>query len=120
MPRGCHSLNLTLCDMVNCCVKAISFFGVVQRIYCVFANSIKYWKILQDHVDGLTLKTLSTTCWESRVESVKAIRSQATQIKEPLFKVAETGEDAKVKSEAKSLATHELENFEFLLGMIFC
>ena len=88
MPCGCHSLNLTLCDMANCCVKAISFFGVVQCIYCIFANSTKRWKILQDHVDGLTLKTLSTTRWESRLESIKAIRSQTVQIKEALFKVA--------------------------------
>ena len=29
MPCGCHSLNLTLCDMANCCVKMKSFFGVV-------------------------------------------------------------------------------------------
>lgn len=30
----------------------------------------------------------------------------------------ETNEDPKVKSEAESLATHELQNFEFLLGMV--
>ncbi|KAG5553188.1 hypothetical protein RHGRI_011152 [Rhododendron griersonianum] len=32
MPCGCHSLNLVLCDMANSCNKAISFFGVLQRI----------------------------------------------------------------------------------------
>jgi hypothetical protein len=32
-PCGCHSLNLTLCDMANSCRKAKDFFGVVQRIY---------------------------------------------------------------------------------------
>lgn len=25
-PCGCHSLNLLLCDMANCCPKATSFF----------------------------------------------------------------------------------------------
>lgn len=40
-PCGCHSLNLMLCDMANCCNKATSFFGVVQRIYCLFAASTK-------------------------------------------------------------------------------
>ncbi|XP_058096149.1 uncharacterized protein LOC131241349 [Magnolia sinica] len=40
-PCGCHSLNLVLCDMTNSCSKAISFFGVVQRIYSLFASSTK-------------------------------------------------------------------------------
>ncbi|RYE19971.1 MAG: DUF4371 domain-containing protein [Sphingobacteriaceae bacterium] len=29
-PCACHSLNLMLCDMANCCPKAVSFFGVIQ------------------------------------------------------------------------------------------
>ena len=32
-PCGCHSLNLALCDMGNSCLKAKSFFGIVQCIY---------------------------------------------------------------------------------------
>jgi hypothetical protein len=33
---GCHSLNLTLCDMSKSCGKAKNFFGVIQRIYTIF------------------------------------------------------------------------------------
>ena len=60
-PCGCHSLNLVLCDMANYCPKAISFFGVIQRIYTMFSSSTKRWKILQDNVSGLTFKSLSQT-----------------------------------------------------------
>ena len=45
-PCGCHSLNLALCDMENSCLKAKSFFGIVQCIYILFSSSTKRWKIL--------------------------------------------------------------------------
>ena len=35
-PCGCHSLNLVICDVANSCVRAVSFFGVLQRIYSLF------------------------------------------------------------------------------------
>jgi hypothetical protein len=116
-PCGCHSLNLTLFDMVSSCVKATSFFGAVQRIYSLFSSSTKRWRILQYKKLSLTVKPLSQTCWESHIESIKAIRYQASQIREALIELAETSDDYKTKSEAESLATNEFENFEFLLGM---
>ena len=63
---GCHSLNLTVCDMAKTCGKAKDFFGIIQRIYTTFANSTKKWKILKDNIgEGLTLKSVSSTRWES-------------------------------------------------------
>ena len=94
------------------------FFGVVQRIYSLFSSSTKRWKILQEHVPNLTIKSLSQTRWESRIESVKAIKFQAPQIRDALLELAEISENSKIKSEAKCLSTYELENFEFLLGMV--
>ena len=84
---GCHSLNLTLCDMAKSCGKAIDFFGIIQHIYTTFANSTKKWQILKDNITGLTLKSVLATHWESRVESVKAIRFQCADIREALLQV---------------------------------
>ncbi|XP_033133742.1 zinc finger MYM-type protein 1 [Brassica rapa] len=81
MPCACHSLNLVVSDMAHSCLKAISFFGVVQRIYTLFSSSTKRWKILLDHVPFFTVKSLSNTRWESRINSVKAIRFQALQVR---------------------------------------
>ena len=60
-PCGCHSLNLVLCDMAKSCPRAISFFGTIQRIYSLFSSSTKRWKILQDNIPNLTVKSLSQT-----------------------------------------------------------
>ncbi|KAL2962667.1 hypothetical protein AAZX31_17G157300 [Glycine max] len=114
---GCHNLNSVLCDMASSSPRAISFFGVLQRIYSLFASSTKRWKILQDNVSKFFVKSLSQTRWESRIESVKAIKFQAPKVRDALTELSKTCEDPKLKSEAMSLATHELEDFEFLLGM---
>ncbi|XP_070672535.1 uncharacterized protein [Malus domestica] len=103
--------------MANSCGKAKDFFGTVQRIYSLFANSTKRWLILKENIKGLTLKSLSTTRWESRVASVKAIQSQPLQIKKALLQLAESDNDLVTRSAAKSLAAYDIGNFEFLLGM---
>ncbi|XP_042425826.1 uncharacterized protein LOC122013646 [Zingiber officinale] len=115
---GCHSLNLTLVDMVECYPKAKSLFGVVQRIYTLFSSSTKRWTIFKDKVSGLTVKPLSHTRWKSHVESVKAIKEQIVHIRDALLDLAEVAEDSKTKSDAETLALYDLENFEFLLGIV--
>ena len=66
---------------------------------------------------GLTLKLLSQTRRENRIESVKVIKFQALEIRDALLQLAKTSEDPKTKGEADCLATYEIESFEFLLGM---
>ena len=68
-------------------------------------------KNLQNHIHSLTLKSLSQRCWESRVESVKAVRFKAQQIRDALFELVETNDDPKIKSEVECLTSYELEKF---------
>ncbi|XP_024978946.1 zinc finger MYM-type protein 1-like [Cynara cardunculus var. scolymus] len=118
MTCGCHSLNLVLCDMANSCHKAKTFFGTCQTIYNVFANSTKRWNVLLEFIDDLTLKSLSTTRWESHIESVKAIKSQFAQIKEALLKLSQVSDDGKLCRDAESLVNGELSSFEFIVSLV--
>ncbi|KAH1194101.1 hypothetical protein GmHk_19G054985 [Glycine max] len=103
--------------MTYSCIKVVSFFGVVQRIYSLFSSSPKRWKILLDNVLGLTLKSLSNTRWESQIKSVKAIRFQGPLLRLALVELYKSCDDAKLKSEVESLV-NTIESLEFLLGMI--
>jgi hypothetical protein len=118
IPCACHSLNLTLCDMSKSCSKAVSFFGIVQRIYALFLGSTKRWKVLLDHVPSLTVKSLCNTRWESRIKSVAAIRYKAPHIRAALFELHHASDtDPMAKSDAKSLYDL-IGTFEFILGMV--
>ena len=61
---------------------------------------------------------MSSTRWESHVDSVKAIRFQMEEIREVLFQVSETDNDDKICSEPRSLATNELGDYEFIVGIV--
>ncbi|XP_066354822.1 uncharacterized protein [Miscanthus floridulus] len=115
---GCHSLNLTLCDMATkTCGRAKDFFGIIQRIYTAFANSTKKWQILKENITGLTLKSVSATRWESRIDSVKAIRFQCADIWEALLQVSDIDNDPAKSSEAKGLANNELGQYDFIVAV---
>ena len=110
---GCHNLNLVLCDVANLSPRAISFFGVLKRIYFLFASSTKRCKILQDNICKFMVKSTSKTWWESRIESVKTIKFQALKLRDVLLQLSKCCEDPKIKSEDMCLETYEIENIEF-------
>lgn len=90
MPCGCHSLNLVLCDMATSSPAAATLFGIIQQIYVLFSASTQRWAVFRKHVTNLTVKPNCETRWESRVNSVKAVRYQVGEIYDALIEVSET------------------------------
>ncbi|XP_064122415.1 uncharacterized protein LOC135226631 [Macrobrachium nipponense] len=81
---------------------AISYFSNVQKLYSLFSASPQRWAILREHVT-VAPKTWSNTRWESRSNSIEALRYQASNIREALLKIREVM-DRLTKVEAQSLA----------------
>ncbi|XP_069460610.1 zinc finger MYM-type protein 1-like [Ambystoma mexicanum] len=118
VPCGCHSLNLVVSDAALSSLDSVTLFGLLQRIYTLFSASTIRWKVLTNNVRNLTVKPLSDTRWESRIDSVKAVRFQVTDIYDTLMELAQLSKaDAGVRHEAQSLA-NQITDFKFLVSLV--
>uniref|UniRef100_A0A8C3HBI5 TTF-type domain-containing protein n=1 Tax=Chrysemys picta bellii TaxID=8478 RepID=A0A8C3HBI5_CHRPI len=71
IPCHAHSLNLVVSDAAKSSKDAVSYFTTVQAIYNFFSASTHRWAVLKKHLEQkLTLKPLSQTRWESRIEDL--------------------------------------------------
>jgi len=75
VPCGAHSLNLVVADAAKSSPDAIGYFGYVAKLFKLFSASTHRWDILLKHVKT-TLKSWSETGWESRIDSIQAVRYQ--------------------------------------------
>ncbi|XP_076046741.1 zinc finger MYM-type protein 1-like [Oratosquilla oratoria] len=99
-------------DAATASIDATSYFGTVQKLYNLFSASPQRWAILKDYVT-VALKTWSDTRWESRINSIEAVRYQASNIREALLKVREVS-DPLTKVETQSLA-EEVGSYRFII-----
>lgn len=122
VPCNAHTLNLVLNDSANCCLEAVSFFSLIQAIYNFFSSSTHRWDILIKYLPGLTVKPLSGTRWESRVDAVKATRFQSNEICDVLADIEENktltyASSVKSRSEAKGIKKN-IYNFKFVMCLV--
>lgn len=118
VPCAAHSLNLVVNDAAKSSLEIVNFFSIVQEIYVFFSASISRWQILAKEVPTLSLKPLSNTRWESRVEAVKALRFNLGKVYDALFSIySDRSKDAESRNVANSLLT-KIKNFKFICSLI--
>ncbi|XP_055524477.1 zinc finger MYM-type protein 1-like [Wyeomyia smithii] len=104
VPCSNHSLNLVN-DGAKSCFEAVDFFSVVQEIFNFFSASTHRWSVLKKHITSLTVKPLSGTRWESRIDAVTPLRFNIGEIYDALYEASEDlKQDAFARNTAKSLA----------------
>jgi hypothetical protein len=81
-----------LCDAAKSSVKSVTLFGVLGRLYSLFAASVNGWNILTDLEISFTLTRLCDKRWEAKIASVKALRYQIGDVHDEFITLAEKEE----------------------------
>ena len=113
-----HTLNLVVVDSANSSTEALTFFGVLTRLYVLFSSSAQRWEILKKHVE-LSIKSQSDTRWESRIKCIKPLRYNLKEVLlalKDLEAISIERKDGRAASETKSLIAH-LSKWSFLLSV---
>ncbi|KAL4084972.1 hypothetical protein QTP88_027831 [Uroleucon formosanum] len=116
-----YNLNLVLNDAMNSSTEVKNFFGLVEKIYTFFSNSIKRWQLLLSSESSdisITLKRLCTTRWSSRYDSLLAIRHRYVDILKCLSQIVLRSKNEDEIFEANYLKVH-MEDFQFIFSVIF-
>ena len=74
-PCAGHQMNLVGVHAAESCTKAITFFGVIQKMYNIFSSSPQRWEILKKHTN-CAFHPLSKTRWSARIDAVKPFAKQ--------------------------------------------
>ena len=97
--------------------KAVSFFDLVQEVYNFFSGSNIRWAVLMKLAPTLTLKPLSDTRWESRVESLMTLKYEYSKVYNALVEIANSSEyDTSTKFQANNLAK-QMSKFTFMVSL---
>ena len=120
VPCANHTLtgNLVVVDSANSLTEALTFFGVLTRLYVLFSSSAQRWESLKKHVE-LSMKSQSDTRWESRIKCIKPLRYNLKEVLlalKDLEAISIERKDGRAASETKSLIA-DLSKWSFLLSV---
>uniref|UniRef100_A0A8C6LVK5 TTF-type domain-containing protein n=1 Tax=Nothobranchius furzeri TaxID=105023 RepID=A0A8C6LVK5_NOTFU len=118
-PCAAHSLNLVGVNCVeNCCEEVNSFFELLQSLYRFCSASTHRWNTVfndSEHNIKYTYKSLSTTRWNCRADSTKALKVNYRSIRDILAKISlDRDEKTQTKLEAAALVS-KLDKLETVI-----
>ncbi|XP_018495217.1 uncharacterized protein LOC100901689 [Galendromus occidentalis] len=96
-----HSLNLAGVHAASASVRSVSFFGVIEKLFCFFSSSTHRWSALTA-VAG-SLKRLIETRWSARGDAVGSVKKHYLGIISVLEKLTTEVENAATRGDAAVL-----------------
>ncbi|XP_065674141.1 zinc finger MYM-type protein 1-like [Hydra vulgaris] len=117
VPCATRSLNLVIVDGALSSISAISFFGVLSRLYTLFSSSPPRWEILKSCV-AISVKPQSDTRWESRINCVKPLRFYLKEILEALEKLEEHALEKRDRATSTELLQSSATSLDILASEI--
>lgn len=106
IPCSAHTLNLVGSSAARCCIKATSFFDILQEIFNFFTASSQRWNHLNTFFskENLTVKSLSITRWSAREEACRSLNKDGEAIVRALLSIIENeNEKSLLKCEARGI-----------------
>ncbi|XP_049798808.1 zinc finger MYM-type protein 1-like [Schistocerca nitens] len=116
VPCSSHSLNLVVSDAAMSSKYAVSMFSTVESLYDFFSSSVRRWDVLEKYLPNLSLKPLSDTRWESRIDALTPMRFHIGGVYDAQVHISEEFDDV-TAHEATSLA-NQIKNYTFLTSLV--
>ena len=93
IPCAAHSLNLVGVSAAESCVNAISFFGLIQKLFNFFSASTLRWAVMSECLENeagstLVLKRVTGTRWCERADATKALSHGYSSFQKALSVIA--------------------------------
>ncbi|XP_049766555.1 zinc finger MYM-type protein 1-like [Schistocerca cancellata] len=86
VPCSSHSLNLAVNNAAMSSKYAVSMFSTVKILYDFFSSSVRRWDVLK-YLPNLSLKPVSDTRWESRIDALTPLRFQIGGVYDALVQI---------------------------------
>lgn len=118
VPCDNHSLNLVGVHAAHVNPQAITFFGILEKLFTFFSCSTHRWSVLKEHVN-ITIKRHAETRWSSKADAVKAVSSQLNEIIACLEKLRDTPSETVETREDAAILINGLETFDFICLLYF-
>jgi hypothetical protein len=117
VPCYSHRLNLIVNDIAKESIHAVKNFDVIQGIYKFLSGSSQRWDILKKNLGEkqkhLTVKPLSETRWESRIDAIRPFRFNGGLIYDTLFEISQSKDFDRETSYEAGVLAKKMQCFEF-------